>query len=100
MSPKVDYNAMSQILSSLPGWTNELNDVPHLREDEIEYTKQLSDSDYRKMLRPKQKNTDLLRDIVFTFTKPGDGVLDAFCGTLCYRLSMLIVATVSSTYGM
>lgn len=61
VSFKLHYNATSLNSSSHPGRTNEMNNVPRLRQKAIVYKKHLSDSEYNKMLQPDQNSVDLLQ---------------------------------------
>lgn len=90
-SSKVDYNALSLNLSSRSKLTNELNSVPRLCQDGIIFRLQLLDSGYRKILRPDQKSTVLLQDIISEFTRLGDMVLNTCCGTIATSRASLLL---------
>lgn len=65
---KVDFNRMRMIPSSQSEWTNEMNCVPRLQQDLIDYKEHLSKSGYKITLPLDQKSVDLQQDIICQFT--------------------------------
>jgi len=68
--------------STLPGFTNVMDNIPRVPVNEVVYTKDRADNGRRLKLRPEQKNVSWMMDLVQKFTKPGMLVLDPFAGTL------------------
>lgn len=91
MSSKVDYKVVSLILLSHLGWTNELNNVPRRRQYEIVWKGQRLDLRFRKMLQTEQKSTDLLQEIIYKSTKPGDVISDACCRSIATGRACLLL---------
>jgi len=87
---RVNYNAPQYTPSSLPGWTNVMDNIPRLPVNEVVYSTVRSDNGRRRMVRPEQKNVSWMMDIIQQYTTEGMLVLDLCCGTMSVAKACLM----------
>ena len=78
---KTNYSVPPETCSSHPLWTNVIVNVERLQPGEVLYRERGAGPGAPQMLRPEQKSTKMLRDVIRKFTQPGDLVMDLFSGT-------------------
>ena len=76
---RANYSNHGYIASKHPSWTNCLDNIPRLEANE-KVMVQMEDA-REVMLRPEQKNVDLLKELILQYTSKGDIVFDFFGGT-------------------
>ena len=74
-----NYSNHGYIASKHPSWTNCLDNIPRL-EGNAKVIVQMEDG-REAMLRPEQKNVNLLKELILQYTSKGDFVLDFFGST-------------------
>lgn len=88
----VDYSRGGYITSSLPGWTDTIDNIPRLTTSEKIYTDKLCPHNKRPlMLRPEQKSEALMMTLVEKYSQPGDLVFDPFGGALTTGRACLLL---------
>ena len=88
---KLDYNAGGFIPSTLPGWTDTIDNIPRIPASEIIYRPELLENGKAGRIRPEQKSTALLKTLVAKYCPPGGLVLDPFAGTMSTARACLLL---------
>ena len=78
---RLDYNAPAYVPTSLPGWTDTIDNIPRLPANEAIFLPGTGTTK-PQMLRPEQKNVSWMKTIVNKYCPGGGTVLDTFAGTL------------------
>ena len=81
MLDKVDYSVGGYVPSTLPGWTDTMDDIPRIPPAEVVCTDELNEKGKPRKLRPQQRSIAVLKTLVAQYTAPVAIVLDPFCGT-------------------
>ena len=78
----VDWERSCSIPTRYPGFTNVIDNVPALADNEkIPIACLTSRQSYTKMLHPQHKNIELLKFLIEKYSRPNDIVMDLFVGT-------------------
>ena len=91
MMEKLDYNAGGFIPSTLPGWTDTIDNIPRIPASEIIYRPELLENGKAGRIRPEQKSTALLKTLVAKYCPPGGLVWDPFAGTMSTARACLLL---------
>lgn len=89
MLQRVDYNLGGYVSSTLPGWTNTMDNIPRLPATEVVYGDVIGNNGRPVMLRPEQKNISVMKTLVAQYSPPGGIVLDPFNGTFAVAKACL-----------
>lgn len=84
----VDCNTPLTIATQHPGLTNVITNILCLRVDEVDCGSEGDGS--RAMIRPEQKNTALMLDLIRMFSQPGQLVLEPLAGTFSTAMGCLL----------
>jgi DNA modification methylase len=81
---RVDYSSPAFVPTSLPGWTDTINNIPRLAKQEAVFYPQTSTAGKGKpkMVRPEQKSIAWIKTLVNKYCPRGGIVFDPFAGTL------------------
>ena len=87
----MDYSAESFVPSTLPGWTNIIDNVPAAPRSERICREHLDPIGRPISVRTEQKPTALLKTLIVKYCPPGGLVLDPFAGTLSTARACLLL---------
>lgn len=88
----VNYTRGCHVLSSLPGWTDTIDNIPRLTADEKAYTTEVGDRNRPLMLRLEQKSEALLMTLEEKYSQPGDLVFDPFAWSLSTAWASMLLS--------
>jgi DNA modification methylase len=91
MLEKVDYCASSYVPSTLPGWTNTIDNIGKPLADELVYMDEVGENGKPLLLRPEQKPLALMQTLVSKYSPPNGLVFDPFAGTLSTAKACLLL---------
>lgn len=77
---RVNYKAPEEVNPTHPVWTNLMSNIPWLPHEKRVYKVKREESRFKRSMRPEQKNTASMKNIMHMFTKPGNLVLVACTG--------------------
>ena len=89
MLGKVDYSVGSYVPSTLPGWTDTIDNIPRIPAAEVVYSEEVGENGKRLRLCPEQKSVAVMKTLVAQYSAPGGLVLDPFCGTFAVAKACL-----------
>lgn len=92
---KVDYTKTPTIFGIHPPWTNTMRNIPRLSPDEVVYLERPDPftalSGKKPMLRPEQKQIQLMMYLIEKFSEPGDFSMDPCAGTFPVAMACMLV---------
>jgi len=85
----VNYSPHGYVCSTFQPWTNIINNIPRLSHEERITVVDPRNAKRKMALRPEQKTSALLKEIIARFSQPGDVVVDMFAGTYSTGIAAL-----------
>lgn len=75
---KRDYDAPGEVSSTHGAWKDLISNIPRFPQEKRVHKKKRRESSFKIFMRPEQKSTAMVRDIIQKLTRPRSLVVDAF----------------------